>query len=214
MKSIRLAIVEDDVNIRESLVTYMGDSFEIDIAFAVDSVEAFLAKFEVSQPPEIDVLVLDIGLPGMTGLEGISHIKSKIPSLDIIMLTTFEEEEKIFKALCAGAVSYISKRTALSKIKEAIITISRGGAYMSPSIAKKVINYFNPKKKTESVTLTPRQQQIAQGIIDGLSYKMIADKYMITQNTVRDHIKKIYKLLEINSSNELIKRNNETNLLG
>lgn len=214
MTSINLAIIEDDKNIKSSLESYMGEVEDIDILISEESIEDFLKRFEVSNKPKIDVLLLDIGLPGMSGLEGIKYIKQKLPEVNIIMLTTFEEEDKIFKALCAGAVSYLTKRTPLSKISEVIHTIFNGGSYMSPSIARKVINHFSPKPKNTNSLLTPRQIQIIEGIVDGLSYKMIGDKYLISINTVRDHIKKIYVLLEINSSAELIKRNSETNLLG
>ncbi len=142
----------------------------------------------------------------MSGLEGIKPIKNALLDVNIIMLTTFEEEDKIFKALCAGAVSYISKRTPLTKIEEAIFTIARGGSYMSPSIARKVISHFNPKPKKQNTQLTARQRQIVEGVVEGLSYKMIADKYLISIDTVRDHIKKIYRLLQINSKGELIKK--------
>lgn len=148
----------------------------------------------------------------MSGLEGISHIQKLLPKVNIIMLTTYEEEDNIFKALCAGAISYISKRTPLTKIEEAIITIYHGGSYMSPSIARKVINYFGPKSNNGMNSLTSRQQQIVQCIVDGLSYKMVADKLQISIDTVRDHIKKIYRLLNINSKAELIKKSYEQNL--
>jgi DNA-binding NarL/FixJ family response regulator len=142
----------------------------------------------------------------MSGLEGIKPIQDIYPELSIIMLTTFEEDDKIFKALCAGAVSYISKRTPLSKIEEAVFTIANGGSYMSPSIARKVIAHFSPKPKTVDSKLTPRQLQVVEGIVDGLSYKMIADKYLISIDTVRHHIKTIYRLLEINSKGQLIRK--------
>lgn len=207
MKKINLAIVEDDILIKESLESYLGDNLTIDIKFIAQSVEDFLNALQVSRAPEVDVLLLDIGLPGMSGLEGISHIQKLLPKTNIIMLTTYEEDDKIFKALCAGAVSYISKRTPLTKIEEAITTIYHGGSYMSPSIARKVINYFAPStKQNEMTSLTARQQQIVQCVVDGLSYKMIADKLMISIDTVRDHIKKIYRLLNINSKAELIKK--------
>ena len=177
----------------------------IELQYVVNSVEAFLSELRATQKPKVDVLLLDIGLPGMSGLEGIRPIKRLVPNADVVMLTTYEEEDKIFKALCAGAVSYLTKRTPLAKIQEAIFTIHRGGSYMSPSIARKVVEYFVPKKKIEH-QLTDRQQQIIQGVVDGLSYKLIADKYMISIDTVRDHIKKIYKALQINSKGELIKK--------
>lgn len=205
MESIHLAIIEDDPIIRESLEVFLGANPSIEIEFIAESVEDFLGALKVARNPKIDLMLLDIGLPGISGLEGIRPIKRKLPNLEIIMLTTYEEEEKIFKALCAGAVSYLSKRTPLPKIQEALFTIHRGGSYMSPSIARKVVQYFAPKQKKEE-TLTARQQQIVQGVVDGLSYKMIGDKYMISLDTVRDHIKKIYKALQINSKSELVRK--------
>ncbi len=210
MKNINLAIVEDDILIKESLESYLGDNLTIDIQFIATSVEDFLNALKVSRDPQVDVLLLDIGLPGMSGLEGIQHIQKLLPKTNIIMLTTYEEDDKIFKALCAGAVSYISKRTPLTKIEEAITTIYHGGSYMSPSIARKVINYFGPKKTENGMnSLTSRQLQIVECVVEGLSYKMIANKLMISIDTVRDHIKKIYRLLNINSKAELIKKSYE-----
>ena len=205
MDEIRLAIIEDDPIIRESLEVFLGANNAIEIVFIAESVEDFLNALKVTRKPKVDLLLLDIGLPGISGLEGIKPIKRKLPEMEIIMLTTYEEEEKIFKALCAGAVSYLSKRTPLPTIQEALFTIHRGGSYMSPSIARKVVTYFSPKQKNKE-ELTSRQLQIVQAVVDGLSYKMIADKLMISLDTVRDHIKKIYKTLQINSKSELVKK--------
>ncbi len=212
MEKIHLAIIEDDVLIRESLESYLGENKSIEITFIAISVEDFLESIEAAREVKIDVLLLDIGLPGMSGLEGIRYIKEKIPESNIIMLTTYEEDDKIFQALCAGAVSYITKRTSLTKIEEAVVTIFRGGSYMSPSIARKVVNYFKPKQTSEESQLTLRQQQIVQGVVDGLSYKMIAAKLLISIDTVRDHIKKIYRILNIHSKAELIKKTMNDNL--
>ncbi len=206
MEHIHLAIIEDDILIKESLESYLGENKAIEITCIANSVEDFLKAIEVTSKPKVDVLLLDIGLPGMTGLEGISFIKNKLPKANIIMLTTYEEDDKIFKALCAGAVSYLSKRTPLTKIEEAVFTIFRGGSYMSPSIARKVVNYFKPTQSIDESQLTHRQQQIVQCVVDGLSYKMIAEKLMISIDTVRDHIKKIYLILNIHSKGELIKK--------
>ncbi len=205
MEHIQLAIVEDDNVIRKSLEAFLGAHAAITVATAASSVEEFIASREAINPPPVDVMLLDIGLPGVSGLEGIRPIREKLPETEIIMLTTYEEEETIFKALCAGAVAYLSKRTPLTQIREAVFVIARGGSYMSPAIARKVVSYFAPRQK-EKVVLTDRQLQIVQGIVDGLSYKMIADKYMITLDTVRDHLKKIYRKLNINSKSELVKK--------
>ena len=206
MENIKLGIVEDDPVIRESLVKYFSENPTISLKLVGGSVEDFLEKSKHSGSPAIDVLLLDIGLPGMTGIQGIPHIRKLHGDTDIVMLTTFEEDDKIFDALCAGACSYMTKRTSLKKIGEAVFTIYRGGSYMSPSIARKIARHFMPKKTTNEEVLTPRQQEIVKEIVDGLSYKMIADKLNISIDTVRDHIKRIYRALEINSKAELIRK--------
>ena len=207
MENIRLAIIEDDPVIRESLETYLGTHPALQFTVVAGSVEDFLEKVEKPlRLPQIDLLLLDIGLPGMTGIEGIRHIRLKFPDTDIVMLTTYEEDDKIFKSLCSGACSYISKRTPLATIQEAIFTIHRGGSFMSPSIARKVVQYFMPKERKQEDILSPRQQQIVEGLVDGLSYKLIADKLSISIDTVRDHIKNIYRILEVNSKAEVIRK--------
>ncbi len=205
MSQIALGIIEDEPIVRESLVTYFGDQNNLDVVCEVSSLEAFQELYDDGLNRAPDVLLLDIGLPGMSGLEGIRVIKKIVPDTDVIMLTTYEESETIFKALCAGACSYLSKRSSLSQIHEAIVVVHQGGSYMSPSIARKVVKYFSPSDHSKKELLTPRQQQIVSGLVEGLSYKMIADKYIISIETVRDHIKKIYKKLQINSKAELIK---------
>ncbi|MCC6459625.1 MAG: response regulator transcription factor [Saprospiraceae bacterium] len=207
MENIHLGIIEDDPVIRESLETYLGAHPALQFSIVAGSVEEFLEKADKPlHRPKMDVLLLDIGLPGMSGIEGIRHIRQKFPDTDIVMLTTFEENDKIFKSLCSGACSYIAKRTPLSTIQEAIFTIHRGGSFMSPSIARKVVQHFMPKVRQEDDLLSPRQQQIVEGLVDGLSYKLIADKLSISIDTVRDHIKRIYRALEVNSKAEIIRK--------
>ena len=207
MEQINLALIEDDPIIRESLATYLGAHPAIEISIVADSVEHFLEQVQqTSRSMQADLLLLDIGLPGMSGLEGIRHIRQKCPDMDIVMLTTFEDDDKIFKALCSGACSYITKRTPLNTILEAVFTIHRGGSYMSPSIARKVVQHFMPKAPKTNDILSPRQQQIVQGLVDGLSYKLIADKLSISIDTVRDHIKHIYRTLEVNGKAEVIRK--------
>lgn len=206
-----IALIEDDASIKDALQIYLSKNPENKIATAQNSVEDFLEYVKSESNINLDILLLDIGLPGMSGLEGIPLIKKLFPDLNIIMLTTYEEEDKIYKALCAGAISYISKRTSLLKICDAIDIVSKGGSYMSPSIARKVIGSFRPNKSVDS-EFTPRQLQIINSIVEGLSYKMIAEKLMISIDTVRFHIKSIYKNLEINSKAELIKKSYDMDL--
>jgi DNA-binding NarL/FixJ family response regulator len=208
VEQINVFLIEDDHMIRESLAGLLRKVPGVKFLGSNVTVEEF-----IETPPSIypDILLLDIGLKnGMSGLEGIRPIKKLLPNLNIIMLTTFDDSDRIFKALCNGATAYLTKRTSFPKILDAIQSVYRGGSYMSPTIARKVVNYFAPSKK--SYTLTPRQSQIVEGVVQGLSYKMIASQLLITTETVRDHIKKIYKKLEIHSKAELIKKNNDGEL--
>ncbi len=205
MKTINLAIIEDEKVIRESLFTYLSANPTFKIRWSEESVEDFLRIIKLPSPSKPDILLLDIQLPGMTGLEGIRLIKEELPEVDIIMLTTFEDTDSIFKALREGACSYISKRTPLKEIMKAVQVVSQGGSFMSPTIARRIADHFNPVQKKRPV-LPQRQQEIVNGILDGLSYQEIADKLFISIDTVRFHIKKIYKTLEVSSKSELIKK--------
>lgn len=209
MENINLAIVEDDAVIRESLENFLAAHPSLKIVLIAKSMEEFLEAVKDASRPALDLILLDIELPGMSGIQGIYHIRQKYPEVDIVMLTTFEEEDKIFNSLCAGACSYISKRTPLATIREAIFTVHRGGSYMSPSIARKIAQHFMPKERKVGEQLSVRQKEIVQGIVDGLSYKMIADKLDISIDTVRDHIKRIYRALEVNSKAEVIRKSLE-----
>ncbi len=211
MKPIALAIVEDDPIIRESLRTFLGGDPQFELVYSAVSMEDFLQTLQQDERVSPSVLLLDIQLPGQSGIEGIPSIKKLRPGIDIIMLTTFEESDKIFAALCAGACSYLSKRVSLITIRDAVLTVHRGGSYMSPSIARKVVEHFAPIPKKEDGPLTPRQQEIVDCIVNGLSYKMTADKLGISLDTVRTHIKHIYHVLEINSKGELIRRSLDKN---
>ncbi|MEM9548458.1 MAG: response regulator transcription factor [Bacteroidota bacterium] len=206
MENIQLCIVEDRPVIRESLEKYFSQHPSIQVKLVAESIEDFLSQIQSEIQSLINLVLLDIGLPGMTGIQGIQHIRQHLPEADIVMLTTFEDDKNIFDALTAGACSYISKRTSLAKIQEALFVVHRGGSYMSPSIARKIARYFVPKVKQKNDLLTPRQLEIVDGIVDGLSYKMIADKLDISIDTVRFHIKRIYRALEVNSKAEIIRK--------
>lgn len=203
MKSV-VGIVEDNKKIRDLIQRYLDMQEELSCPVAVDSVEEMLEYLEEHGQP--DVILMDIQLPGMSGIKGIGLIREKYPDIDIIMLTVYHDSHKIFNALRAGASGYLLKHTSLPEIKEAIVKLLEGGAPMSPQIARKVINHFQenaPKQNTDS-DLTPREHDIVNGLVDGLSYKMIADRYDISIDTVRAHIRNIYKKLHVNSKAEVI----------
>jgi|SRR5690625_190334 len=197
-------IVEDNKKIRGLIQRYLDMQDDLSCPVAVDSVEEMLEYLEEHTGP--DVILMDIQLPGMSGIKGISIVKDQYPDIEIIMLTVYHDSHKIFKALRAGASGYLLKHTSLPEIKESILKLAGGGAPMSPQIARKVITHFQeetPKKDPES-NLTPREHDIVNGLVDGLSYKMIADRYDISIDTVRAHIRNIYRKLHVNSKAEVI----------
>lgn len=197
-------IVEDNKKIRDLIQRYLDMQDDLSCPVAVDSVEEMLDYLE--EHPKPDVILMDIQLPGMSGIKGIGLIKEKYPDIEIIMLTVYHDSHKIFKALRAGASGYLLKHTSLPEIKESILKLLDGGAPMSPQIARKVITHFQDESAKKSVEsdLTPREHDIVNGLVDGLSYKMIADRYDISIDTVRAHIRNIYKKLHVNSKAEVI----------
>ncbi|MEX0721957.1 MAG: response regulator transcription factor [Balneolaceae bacterium] len=199
-----IGIVEDNVKIRNLIQRYLDMQEEMECPVAVDTVEEMLEHLEEHQKP--DVILMDIQLPGMSGIKGMEIIKSKYPEIEIIMLTIYHDSHKIFDSLKAGASGYLLKHTSLPEIKESIENLLKGGAPMSPQIARKVISHFNKEapKKNEDSMLTNREQDIVNGLVDGLSYKMIADRFDISIDTVRAHIRNIYKKLHVNSKAEVI----------
>ncbi|HKJ31568.1 MAG TPA: response regulator transcription factor [Balneolales bacterium] len=199
-----VAIVEDNEKIRNLIQKFLNKDDEIKCPVAVESVEKLFKFLDKGEVP--DVILMDIELPGMSGIDGMKLIKNRFPDVEIIILTVYHDSHKIFDSLCAGASGYLLKHTSLPEIKEAINVLLQGGSPMSPQIARKVINYFSqdsPKKET-STDLTPREQEIVVGLVDRLSYKMIADRLDISIDTVRAHIRNIYKKLHVNSKAEVI----------
>ena len=198
-----IGIIEDNKKIRQLIQRYLDMQDGMDCTVAVESVEEMLEYLE--SYPKPDVMLMDIRLPGMTGIEGMKIFQEKYPEIEIIMLTVYHDSHKIFDSLKAGASGYLLKHTSLPEIKEAIDLLLSGGAPMSPQIARKVITHFNEtgQKQTES-NLTAREQDIVNGLVDGLSYKMIADRLNISIDTVRAHIRNMYKKLHVNSKAEVI----------
>ncbi|MBO9563835.1 MAG: response regulator transcription factor [Niastella sp.] len=198
---INLAIIEDDELVRRHLAAFFAGCEDVQCHIAAASVEDFFSQAQ--QVEQLDMVLTDIGLPGQSGIEGIPGIKRKYPDASIVILSVYMDNERIFKALCAGAVGYLQKDTALEEILNCIQIIHKGGSVMSPVIARKVVDYFAPKR-TYNEPLTAKEQQVIAAMVDGLSYKMIAVRLGITLETVRQHIKNIYRKLQVNSKGEVI----------
>ncbi len=202
---IGITIIEDDPEIRQYLKSFLSRQDQFLILQDAESVEEFFTKRDASLAP--DVLILDIGLPGMNGLSAIRYIKEKLPEIDIIMFTVYNDPHRIFEALRAGASGYLLKNTPLPQIKEAVEQCHAGGAPMSPQIARHVVDFFNPRKERPRQTeLTDREHEIVIALVEGLSYKMAAARLNISVETVRHHIKNIYRKLQVNSKSEVVSK--------
>jgi len=152
-----------------------------------------------------DVVLMDIEMPGGDGISGVSIIKNKFPNIRIIMQTVFEDDEKIFASLKAGAEGYILKTASAEKITQSIEEVYQGGAYMTPSVALRVMQYFNePIKQNKEYQLTHKETEVLKLLSDGNSYKMVSDKLGISYFTVNSHIKKIYEKLHVHSLTEAV----------
>ena len=195
---IVVSIVEDDEEIRESLELLINsaDGFECLSTYA-DCETAVVGI--VNDVP--DVVLMDIGLPGMSGIEGIKILKQKLPDLDMLVLSIRENDQSVFDALCAGATGYLIKETPPHRILEAIRELKEGGSPMSTQIARMVVGSF---KVTTNHALTQRETEVLSQLCKGMSYKMIADSLFISEETVRRHIKSIYRKLEVHSKSEAV----------
>jgi len=200
----RISMIEDNTLIRDNVMRFIGFHEEFEVCEVFGSVESFIHKLAIDPNWNADILLLDIGLPGKSGLEAIPELRKRIPELDIIMLTTYEEEDMILKALCSGACSYISKKASLEDIVEAIRIVVRGGSYMSPSVAREIVQHLMGGRVSKATILSDRQKEILELLIDGKSYATIAKELFISVETVRSHIKNMYRTLEVNNKAEAI----------
>jgi DNA-binding NarL/FixJ family response regulator len=159
-------------------------------------------------------VLIDINIPGVNGIDAVVQITEKFPAVKVCMQTVFEEDDKVFASLCAGASGYILKNTPPDKILQAIREVAEGGAFFTPSIAKKVLSNFQQQpQKAEFVRLTDKEKEILKLLVDGLSYKMIADKTSLSIHTIHTHIRHIYEKLHVNSKSEAVAKALKNKLL-
>ena len=202
---INVAIVEDNHTIREGLAALINGTNGYKCIGTFYDCESFLNDLDKLNP---DVVLMDIALPGMNGIEGIKIAVAKKPDLNVLMLTVHEESDKVFDALCAGACGYLVKKTPPLRLLEAIREVSEGGSPMSSRIARQVINAFkgvNPSEEERAgYNLSSREKEVINLLAVGSNYQEIANDLFISVDTVRHHIRNIYKKLHVHSSSEAV----------
>lgn len=203
MGMIHTAIVEDDLRYRELLRSILLSSEKIILVFEADNCRNIVLEVRKQQIP--DVIIMDINLPGKSGIEGVSELKKSFPDIKVIMLTVFEDEDKIFAAIKAGADGYLLKKDSPQKVLDSIQDVFDGKSSMNGIIAKKVLEFFQKKptvKNPHEFSLTKREHEILELLMDGLTYKDIAEKCFISVQTLNSHIKNIYQKLDVHSRAE------------
>jgi len=203
---VKVLIVEDNDNIRLGLKMLIDGTDGYSITGVYSDCESMFKEVEKIEP---DVVLMDIDLPGMSGIEGIKRLNTIFPDIRIMVLTIYEEKDTVFKALCAGACGYMVKKTPPAQLLEAIQDAYEGGAPMSSHIARKVVDFFQDKGRMNvevdnDIDLTPREKEVLTGLVDGNNYKAIADKLFISVETVRFHFRNIYKKLHVHSKSEAV----------
>src|SRR5215471_5684282 len=200
---IKVAIVEDNNALRNSLENLFNRTDGMKCVISMNNLLNVVSEIGKAEP---NIVLMDIGLPHISGIEGVRTVKTAFPEMQVLMFTVFEDDDKIFDAIRAGASGYLLKKTAPSEIIDAIRVLAQGGAPMSASIARKVIQSFQEQPATplEDYQLTAREKEILYSLVDGLSYKKIADKYFVSISTIRTHICNIYHKLHVNSKAEAV----------
>lgn len=221
MSLLRLVIFEDNGDFRESLLHLFRFTPDVEVMGAFQDCSEVRKVVSTLKP---EVVLMDIDMPGMNGIEATAVVKEVSPNTQVVMLTVSEEEDRIFQALRNGATGYLLKKSGPDELVDSVRLVHRGGSPMSPAIARKVLQFFHlnlnntPRVTAAAVNktienndddglstgLTPREQEILEALVDGLSYKMIAAKHFISTDTVKNHIQGIYRKLHVNSKGEAI----------
>lgn len=207
-----IGIIEDNEALRKSVGLLFDTSSEFHMVLSEGSCDGIIEKLNNTLP---QLLLMDIDMPGMNGIEGVQLVKQHFPAISVIMFTVFEDDEKIFNSLMAGASGYILKKADPLKIIEALQELRDGGAPMSPAIAQKVIRMFRNDKKSsrEQFNLSKRETDILNGLIKGYTYKELANEYGISVETVRSHLKNIYEKLHVHSKSEAVAKALKENIV-
>jgi DNA-binding NarL/FixJ family response regulator len=205
--SLRIAIFDDNKNIRESIILLLKTEKDFEVVGSFAHVIHCIDDIRNCKP---DVALMDIEMPGVSGIEAVKTIKKEFPHIQILMQTVFEDDERVFDSICAGASGYILKNFLNTRLIDFIKELHFGGSPMSPSIARKVLTKMQQISEhvkpgeTPDYHLTKREKEVLACMVNGLSYKMIADQLNISYETVRSHVKKIYEKLHVASLTEMV----------
>jgi DNA-binding NarL/FixJ family response regulator len=205
---IRILLYDDNTDLREALVDLIGQTEGYELGGAFDNCMNVVGQAAALLP---DVVLMDIDMPGMSGIEGVILLKKAFPHIEALMLTVFDDDERVFDAVCAGASGYLLKNSKPMRIMEALREVTEGGAPMSPLIARKVLQLFpgKPSERDADVDkLSVRELEVIKTLARGFSYKMVAAELKISMDTVRTHVKRIYTKLRVHSVVEAIAKVN------
>ncbi len=204
--AIRVAVFDDNNLFLDSMSLLIDDAPGFTLVGAFTDCVDIKDKLESCEP---DVVMMDIEMPKVNGIEGVKIIKKEFPKLNVLMQTSFEDDDKVFNAICAGASGYILKNTLPARILESIVEVYQGGSPMSPSVARKVLGFLQQPpvavaKEVPDYKLSNREKEVLGCLVSGMSYKMIADHCHISYETVRSHMKNIYEKLHVVSMTEAV----------
>lgn len=202
MTKLKIAIFEDNRDLRDSMSMIIDAVDEFELVGSFPNAQRLVPRIDQSQP---DVILMDINMPGMSGIEATREIHSRYPGIKILMQTVFDEDDKVFASLCAGASGYILKNTTPERMLQAIREVAAGGVFFTPAIAVKVMSNFQERQsEPEFIRLTDREKEVLFHLVNGLQYKAIADKIFLSYEAVHSHVKKIYEKLHVNSKSEAV----------
>jgi DNA-binding NarL/FixJ family response regulator len=196
----RITIVEDDSIIRNAFVTLIRQNKNYNVVNAYGDAESAIKNLKADEP---DICLMDIELPGMNGIVAISKIKAILPKTHVVVVTVYENDELVFKALCEGAAGYLTKNMPSSKLMDSLLELENGGAPMSTNIARMVVSSFHRNRQSP---LSNRELEVLELLASGKSYSTIADQLFVDKETVKSHIKNIYLKLEVHSKAEAIEK--------
>lgn len=217
---LNIIIIEDNPNYRHSLETLFKYAEGFYLATSFGSAQAAIYEVErmlrVGKEPHWDMVLMDIDLPGMSGIEATRLIKRHLPNISVVMLTVFEEPRTILEAIMAGADGYLLKKTSAPELLSQLRMIAEGGSPLTPDVARTVLSLIRAKVKRttggfmgnqpKKLDLTEREQEVLQGLVKGLSYKQVADHLNISLDTIRTHIRGIYRKLQVHNVSEAVAR--------